>query len=329
MGLRGGRFARLRAAGGVVSIFKRGNVWWLDLADPQTGERIRESTKQRDRARAQRVHDEFKAALWKEQRSGTLHGALRAWAQGKGESDRYHAAKLERLTPENPSLAGLDTDALAKLLPQKPGTFNRYVNVLRAAGIKGIKRKKNPPGRIRWLTSEEWTDLRAALPEQWLPMADFAIATGLRQANVFWLEWSNVDMLRRRAWIHAEDAKGGEAIGVPLSDAAMAVLERQEGLSDVWVFPMRNGNPLPKLKSRDWKAVIKKAKIAACTWHDLRHTWATWHLMAGTPLEVLQKLGGWKDLRMVLRYAHLAASHIDQYAENARPYTSQSTAQSA
>jgi integrase len=55
----------------------------------------------------------------------------------------------------------------------------------------------------------------------------------------------------------------------------------------------------------------------------LRHTWATWHVMGGTPLEVLQKLGGWKDLRMVQRYAHLADSFVDRYAENAKPYSLQ------
>jgi site-specific recombinase XerD len=66
---------------------------------------------------------------------------------------------------------------------------------------------------------------------------------------------------------------------------------------------------------------VTAADIAPCTWHDLRHTWATWHVMGGTPLEVLQKLGGWKDLRMVQRYAHLAESFVDRYAENAQPYS--------
>lgn len=300
-----------------MSIYKRGGVWWYYIVHKG---RHRGSTGCREKAAAQRFHDELKAELWKEQRGGTLHSALDAWSQGKGESDRYHVAKLKRLTPENPPLADLDLEALAKLLPTNPGTFNRYVNALSAAGVKGIKRKKNPAGRIRWLSADEWDDLRAAMPDHWVPMADFAIATGLRQANVFWLEWTQVDMARGRAWVYADEAKGGEAIGVKLPAAAMAVLERQRGKSDVWVFPMRDGNPLPKLKSRDWKAVVARAEIRACTWHDLRHTWATWHLMGGTRLEVLKVLGGWKDLRMVLRYAHIAESHADQYVENARPY---------
>ena len=50
-------------------------------------------------------------------------------------------------------------------------------------------------------------------------------------------------------------------------------------------------------------------------WHDLRHTWASWHVQAGTPLNVLKKLGGWASLDMVLRYAHLGADHLAEHAE--------------
>jgi hypothetical protein len=53
-------------------------------------------------------------------------------------------------------------------------------------------------------------------------------------------------------------------------------------------------------------------------WHSLRHTWASWHVQNGTPLAVLMQLGGWASYAMVLRYAHLAPSHLAAYAENAR-----------
>ncbi|WP_254662009.1 tyrosine-type recombinase/integrase [Delftia sp. JD2] len=47
--------------------------------------------------------------------------------------------------------------------------------------------------------------------------------------------------------------------------------------------------------------------------HDLRHTWASWHVRSGTPLFVLKELGGWKTLEMVKKYA-LAPEHLAQYA---------------
>lgn len=62
-----------------------------------------------------------------------------------------------------------------------------------------------------------------------------------------------------------------------------------------------------------------RAGIQDFHWHDLRHTWASWHVMSGTPLEVLMELGGWSDLRMVMRYAHLSPGHVARFADSLRP----------
>ncbi|HAG52714.1 MAG TPA: hypothetical protein DCL21_02895 [Alphaproteobacteria bacterium] len=51
-------------------------------------------------------------------------------------------------------------------------------------------------------------------------------------------------------------------------------------------------------------------------WHDLRHTWASWHIQNGTPLMVLKELGGWSSLDMVMKYAHLGQNHLKHYAGN-------------
>lgn len=70
-----------------------------------------------------------------------------------------------------------------------------------------------------------------------------------------------------------------------------------------------------------WRKVLVKAGIENFRWHDLRHTWASWHVQNGTPLNVLQELGGWESTDMVRRYAHLSASHLVNYAENVVPKT--------
>jgi len=41
---------------------------------------------------------------------------------------------------------------------------------------------------------------------------------------------------------------------------------------------------------------------------------ASWHVQNGTPLHVLQELGGWETPSMVRRYAHLACVHLAAYA---------------
>jgi integrase len=60
---------------------------------------------------------------------------------------------------------------------------------------------------------------------------------------------------------------------------------------------------------------VKRAGIEDFRWHDLRHTWASWHVQSGTPLHALQELGGWESSEMVRRYAHFSADHLAPYAD--------------
>lgn len=314
-----------------MSLYKRGGTWWIDVA--HHGRRRRRSAQTRDRKVAQRVHDEFRAELWRTRPGGrTFHGAIEAWraAAPRDPADRYRLEKL-KLRYRDRGLHQLTAESLQAALPRSsPGTFNRYANLVTAVlslakkngwieTVPRIPRLPTPPGRIRWLTRGQWHELRKRLPAHQRAMASFALATGLRQANVLRLEWAQIDLRRRVAWIHADQAKSRKAIPVPLSDDAIRILNRQRGKNERWVFPY-HGRPIQEIKTA-WKDATTRAGLAGFTWHDLRHTWASWHIMAGTPLEVLQKLGGWSDIRMVLRYAHLDPGYLRQYANNARPRT--------
>lgn len=62
-----------------------------------------------------------------------------------------------------------------------------------------------------------------------------------------------------------------------------------------------------------WKKALERAGIRDFRWHDLHHTWASWHVQRGTPLQVLKELGGWETMEMVQRYAHLSADHLAQW----------------
>ena len=62
--------------------------------------------------------------------------------------------------------------------------------------------------------------------------------------------------------------------------------------------------------TKAWRAALVRAGISNFRWHDLRHTWATWHRQSGTPTHELQRLGGWQSSVMVERYAHLAPDHL-------------------
>lgn len=140
----------------------------------------------------------------------------------------------------------------------------------------------SPGKRIRWATQEEARALIATLPDHLAAMAEFSLATGLRQYNVTHLEWSQVDLGRRVAWIYADQAKGKRDFAVPLSDAAAAVLQRQLGAHPIWVFPYRGG-PIKQPTQVAWQTAVEAVGLSGFRWHDLRHTWASWHVQNGTP----------------------------------------------
>ncbi len=177
-----------------------------------------------------------------------------------------------------------------------------------------IRLLPEPRRRIRWLTRDEADRLVACLPEHLAEMARFSLDTGLRQRNVADLQWSQVNLKRRMAWIHPDQAKARKAIGVPLNAGAMVVLRRLEGKHPTHVFTYRE-KPIGQVNTKAWRAALKRAGIEDFRWHDLRHTWASWHVQAGTPLAVLQELGGWESELMVRRYAHLSTEHLAPYAE--------------
>ena len=85
----------------------------------------------------------------------------------------------------------------------------------------------------------------------------------------------------------------------------------------------------PRMVDVSHKAITERKAVAQAglvdfRWHDLRHTWASWHVQAGTPLHALQEMGGWSTMEMVQRYAHLSAAHLVDHAERIATHSSQS-----
>jgi integrase len=93
------------------------------------------------------------------------------------------------------------------------------------------------------------------------------------------------------------------------------------------VFTYRGEPIASQASTKAWTAALKRAGIEDFRWHDLRHTFATWHRQAGTPTHELQKLGGWKTGSMVERYARVApealrgaAARLDALGSNVLGY---------
>ena len=87
--------------------------------------------------------------------------------------------------------------------------------------------------------------------------------------NVSYLEWTRVDMARRVAWIHPDQAKARKAIAVPLNKDALAVLKARRGINAQWVFTW-SGKPVCQVNTKSWRTAVEKASLVDFRWHDLR-----------------------------------------------------------
>ena len=329
-----------------MSLNRRGKVWWVDFYTP-SGQRVRASARTQDKVAAQEYHDRLKAACWRLHKLGdkprrTFDEAVVRWLKETShkathEEDKRHLRWLYKYF-RGCYLDQITRDQVDRITEIRKGqgvanaTVNRTLAVLRAVLRRAmrdwewieraptIRMLPEPKRRVRFISREEAERLLAELPEHLAAMARFSLATGLRKSNVTNLQWSQVDLKRRCAWIHADQAKAGKAIKVPLNSEAMVVLRGQQGKHPVYVFSHRGRAPIRQLNTKAWRNALERAGIEHFRWHDLRHTFASWHVQAGTPLNRLQELGAWESIEMVKRYAHLDASHLAEDAERiARP----------
>lgn len=322
-----------------MSLYKRGSTWWISFTTPN-GERVRRSAGTDNRTQAQELHDKLKAESWRIAKLGekpayTWDDAgyrflLETTHKATHEADKGRLRWIQTYL-RGKALADIDRDMIAavgeaKAKAASPATANRILalirTILRKAALEWewidaaprIRLYKEAKRRVRWLTPDQVKMLLSELPEHQRELVLFALCTGLRQSNVLTLEWSQVDLERGVAWIHPDQAKARKAIHVPLNSLALDVLKRQVGRHLTRVFTFR-GKPIAWANTKAWREALKRAGIDNFRWHDLRHTWASWLAQAGTPLNVLQELGGWESEAMVRRYAHLAPAQLAQHSE--------------
>lgn len=177
---------------------------------------------------------------------------------------------------------------------------------------------ETPPDIVP-LTREQARQLINAASPHLQRVIRFALATGLRKANILDLQWGSVDLPRRQMWVSGNDAKGKKTLGLPLNAMAVAVLEEAvleeaQGKHPTFVFTIE-GRHYHEIDHRTWQSLVKRSGIPkGFRFHDLRHTWASWLAQAGTDPQKLRQLGGWSSLRMVERYSHLNVDHLREAA---------------
>lgn len=146
----------------------------------------------------------------------------------------------------------------------------------------------------------------------------FLLATGCRVNEALTAQWALIDR-QNRAWrVAASMSKSGKSRVVPLSDAALDVLDHigTEGKYDYVFINPDTEKPYTHIR-HTWIRIREKAGMPWLRLHDLRHSFASMLVNAGCSLFVVQQALGHADSRVTQRYAHLSSKTLQDAANSA------------
>ena len=214
-----------------------------------------------------------------------------------------------------------------KIISKKlsPAYANRLVVILRIIFNKGVdwdlvsedvvkklkkcKLLKGENKRLRYLSDDEIERLLSYCEPYLKPIVITALNTGMRKSEIFNLTWDRVDL--KNGLILLDKTKNGERREIPINDTLYRTLSglTRHLKTDYVFYNPETLKPYDSLK-RSWATALRKSHILDFHFHDLRHTFASRLVMKGVDLTTLKELLGHKDIKMTLRYSHLAPAHI-------------------
>lgn len=213
----------------------------------------------------------------------------------------------------------IDTHPLAKLKQLKVDSKGkvRYLDQDETKRLRGALDARQEEARAERETANKWRADRGkelmpsllTLPftDHLKPMVLVSLNTGMRRGELFDLKWSAVNFQTKTITAAGATTKTNDTRHIPMNKETFSVLEdwkKQAGKSR-YVFPSETGGRLEDVKSA-WLKLLERAKIEGFRWHDMRHDFASRLVMAGVPLNTVRDLLGHADIKMTLRYAHLA-----------------------
>ena len=254
-----------------------------------------------------------KKSLSNDERNYRLH--LQGIAKKKlSEIERSHIRALHRKVSTG---AGIYQGN--RVLALVRAVFNFGIKALDIPGLSnpaaGLKMNREE-SRDRRLHPDEMPRFFEALAAEENPdMRDYvmlSLLTGARRSNVLAMTWAEINMERRTWTIPGSKAKAKDNITVPLTDAAIDVLQARAEVSGAkgWVFPGagKTGHLIEPKKG--WARLLQRAGIEDLRLHDLRRSLASFQIDAGVSLAVIGKGLGHHSQQTTAVYARLAQDPV-------------------
>ena len=146
------------------------------------------------------------------------------------------------------------------------------------------------------------------------PAVLLAARTGMRRGELRGLRWEDVDFRRRIIDVRqaADDEcvmhppKSGLPRTIPMTDDLFRELNNTPRLGEL-VLCQGSGSCLTdKMIAVQLRKACELAGVG-CTWHVLRHSFASHLSMEGVPISVVKELLGHATIGMTMRYTHLSS----------------------
>ena len=247
----------------------------------------------------------------------------------------------------NMNLRQVHQDSLAGFIASrkkeglKSNTINRDLAVVRRVLILAARLWRDDRGRP-WLDTPplirmlDWKDARKSYPISWseqerlfaeLPshlreMALFKVNTGTREAEVCGLRWDweiSIPELSTSVFlIPGELVKNGEDRLVVLNTVARAVVNRQRGDHDEFVFTYRRkheNKPVERINTKAWRRARDVTGLTLVRVHDLKHTFGRRLRAAGVGIETRMVLLGHKNNQITTHYSAVEIGELIEAAE--------------
>lgn len=179
--------------------------------------------------------------------------------------------------------------------------------------FQGIVLRQEGTARTRWLSNDEEVRLLAHCPVWLSDIVIFGLDTGLRPGNLVGLQCEWVQQAGTCLIVPREHTKTKILpIMIPLTTRAADIISRnlKRGRSE-HVFVSKAGHPYTSAEvNRALQRAAVKAGLSDICLYVLRHTFISRLVQAGVSLPEVAALAGHRDVRMSMRYAHLAPQHL-------------------
>lgn len=264
------------------------------------------------------------------------------YARARKKSWREDERLLARYVPEswqNRKLANFTRDEIGRLhaavgRDHGQSAANHLMRLLRAmfnlardwrllradnpaSGVKMFREK----ARERFLAPDELQRLNTALAQEpnpyWRAFFALALLTGLRRSELLAARWKQVDLDVKL--LRLLETKAGRPHVLPLSEAAAALIESLPSRSQgEWLFPSTSGKHghLTEPKTA-WRRILRRANVADCRVHDLRHSLASILVQQGYGLALVGRILNHSQIATTQRYSHLAIDNLREALEDA------------